>query len=98
MVIHWDNGRIIQSNRGNVNWYDRRWKWPVVDVQATGSGFFFLSLSGIVLYASSVGSGNALWSRTLVGATLLGGLFTLNPFGQTTALWSLIYSVLMLES
>ena len=46
-----------------------------------GSGFIFLSLAGVVLYASSVGSGNPLWSKTLVGATLLGGLFTLNPFG-----------------
>tara|TARA_B100000085_G_scaffold16222_2_gene13991 strand:+ start:303 stop:1850 length:1548 start_codon:yes stop_codon:yes gene_type:complete len=58
---------------------DGNGQWLMYRLQ--GSGFFFLSLSGIVLYASSVGSGNALWSRTLVGATLLGGLFTLNPFG-----------------
>lgn len=45
------------------------------------SGFYFMSTAGIVLYAASVGSGNALWSRTLVGATLLGGLFTLQPWG-----------------
>jgi len=58
---------------------DGNGQWLMYRLQ--GSGFFFLSLSGVVLYASSVGSGNALWSRTLVGATLLGGLFTLNPFG-----------------
>ena len=57
---------------------DGNGQWLMYRLQ--GSGFFFLSLSGVVLYASSVGSGNALWSRTLVGATLLGGLFTLNPF------------------
>ncbi len=54
-------------------------QWLMYRLQS--GGFFFMSTAGIVLYAASVASGNALWSRTLVGATLLGGLFTLQPLG-----------------
>ena len=68
---------IAGISTGAINDGDGQW----LMYRLQGSGFFFLSLAGVVLYASSVASGNALWSRTLVGATLLGGLFTLNPFG-----------------
>jgi len=54
-------------------------QWLMYRLQS--GGFIFLSTAGIVLYATSVASGNALWSRTLVGATLFGGLFTLQPLG-----------------
>ncbi|MDG1534057.1 MAG: hypothetical protein P8Q35_06435 [Candidatus Thalassarchaeaceae archaeon] len=47
-----------------------------------GGGFFFLSTAGVALYATTVVSGNALWSRTLNGAILIGGLFTINTFGD----------------
>ena len=70
---------------------DGNGQWLMYRLQ--GSGFFFLSLSGIVLYASSVGSGITLWSRTLV-ENALGGLFHTEPvWGKTITLWSLIYSV-----
>ncbi len=68
---------IASISTGGINEGDGQW----LMYRLQGSGFFFLSLAGVVLYASSVGSGNPLWSKTLVGATLLGGLFTLNPFG-----------------
>ena len=68
---------IASISTGAINEGDGQW----LMYRLQGSGFFFLSLAGVVLYASSVGSGNPLWSKTLVGATLLGGLFTLNPFG-----------------
>ena len=62
-------------------------------VLSTGSGqwllyhmsantMFFLSIAGVVLYTTSVVSGNPLWSRSLVGATLIGGLVTLSPLGS----------------
>ena len=55
-------------------------QWLMYRIQS--GGFFFLSTAGVVLYATSVASGNALWSRSLVGATLFGGLFTLQPLGS----------------
>ena len=41
-------------------------------------------MAGIALYSSSVASGNPLWSKTLVGVTLIGSIFTINPFGDVT--------------
>ena len=47
-----------------------------------GGAFFFAGVSGVALYASSVVSGNPLWSKTLVGVTLFGSILTINPFGD----------------
>ena len=47
-----------------------------------GGTFFFAGVAGIALYASSIASGNPLWSKTLVGVTLIGSIFTINPFGD----------------
>ena len=49
-----------------------------------GGTFFFAGVAGIALYSSSVASGNPLWSKTLVGVTLIGSIFTINPFGDVT--------------
>ncbi|MBC94957.1 MAG: hypothetical protein CMB14_02970 [Euryarchaeota archaeon] len=48
-----------------------------------GGTFFFCGIAGVSLYASSMGSGNPLWSRTLVGFTLFGALISINPMGST---------------
>ena len=48
-----------------------------------GGTFFFCGIAGISLYASSMGSGNPLWSRTLVGVTLFGAIIAINPMGET---------------
>lgn len=48
-----------------------------------GGTFFFCGVAGISLYASSMGSGNPLWSRTLVGVTLFGAIIAINPMGET---------------
>ena len=48
-----------------------------------GGTFFFCGVAGISLYASSMGSGNPLWSRTLVGVTLFGTIIAINPMGET---------------
>jgi hypothetical protein len=50
----------------------------------SGGTFFFAGVAGIALYSSSVASGNPLWSKTLVGVTLIGSIFTINPFGDVT--------------
>ncbi len=47
-----------------------------------GGTFFFAGVAGVALYASSVASGNALWSKTLVGVTIFGSILTINPFGD----------------
>ena len=47
-----------------------------------GGAFFFAGVAGVALYASSIASGNPLWSKTLVGVTLLGTVLTINPFGD----------------
>ena len=47
-----------------------------------GGTFFFAGVAGVALYASSIASGNPLWSKTLVGVTLIGSIFTINPFGD----------------
>ena len=39
-------------------------------------------VAGVALYASSIASGNPLWSKTLVGVTLFGSILTINPFGD----------------
>ena len=48
-----------------------------------GGTFFFCGIAGVSLYASSMGSGNPLWSRTLVGVTLFGAIIAINPMGET---------------
>ncbi|MDP6871567.1 MAG: hypothetical protein QGI73_04980 [Candidatus Thalassarchaeaceae archaeon] len=48
-----------------------------------GGTFFFCGVAGVSLYASSMGSGNPLWSRTLVGVTLFGAIIAINPMGET---------------
>ncbi|MBK70771.1 MAG: hypothetical protein CMB53_05205 [Euryarchaeota archaeon] len=48
-----------------------------------GGTFLFCGIAGTSLYASSMGSGNPLWSRTLVGFTLFGALIAINPLGST---------------
>ncbi len=48
-----------------------------------GGAFFFAGVTGVALYASSVASGNPLWSKSLVAATLFGSILTINPFGDT---------------
>ncbi|MEC7744335.1 MAG: hypothetical protein VYB86_03425 [Candidatus Thermoplasmatota archaeon] len=48
-----------------------------------GGTFLFCGIAGASLYASSMGSGNPLWSRTLVGFTLFGALIAINPLGST---------------
>lgn len=47
-----------------------------------GGSFFFAGVAGVALYASSIASGNPLWSKTLVGVTLFGSILTINPFGD----------------
>jgi hypothetical protein len=47
-----------------------------------GGAFFFAGVAGVALYASSIASGNPLWSKTLVGVTLFGSVLTINPFGD----------------
>jgi hypothetical protein len=47
-----------------------------------GGTFFFAGVAGVALYSSSIASGNPLWSKTLVGVTLFGSIFTINPFGD----------------
>ncbi len=47
-----------------------------------GGAFFFAGVAGVALYASSIASGNPLWSKTLVGVTLFGTVLTINPFGD----------------
>ena len=47
-----------------------------------GGAFIFAGVAGVALYASSIASGNPLWSKTLVGVTLFGSIFTINPFGD----------------
>ena len=47
-----------------------------------GGAFFFAGVAGVALYASSIASGNPLWSKTLVGVTLFGSILTINPFGD----------------
>ena len=47
-----------------------------------GGAFFFAGVAGVALYASSIASGNPLWSKTLVGVTLFGAVLTINPFGD----------------
>ena len=48
-----------------------------------GGIFFFCGLAGISLYSASVGSGNPLWSKSLVAFTLFGAVITINPMGST---------------
>ncbi|MED5274158.1 MAG: hypothetical protein VX865_04170 [Candidatus Thermoplasmatota archaeon] len=48
-----------------------------------GGTFLFCGIAGVSLYASSMASGNPLWSRTLVGFTLFGALIAINPLGST---------------
>lgn len=50
----------------------------------SGGTFFFAGVAGIALYSSSIASGNPLWSKTLVGVTLIGSIFTINPFGDVS--------------
>ena len=50
-------------------------------VHMIGGTFFFATIAGVVLYTASVATGNALWSRTLVGATLVGSMIAINPLG-----------------
>ena len=57
---------------------DGNGQWLMYDA---GSGFFFLSLSGIVLYASSVGSGNHFEFENSCWYNATSACFTLNPFG-----------------
>ena len=47
-----------------------------------GGAFIFAGVAGVALYASSIASGNPLWSKTLVGVTLFGSIITINPFGD----------------
>jgi hypothetical protein len=47
-----------------------------------GGAFFFAGVTGVALYASSIASGNPLWSKSLVGVTLFGSILTINPFGD----------------
>jgi len=47
-----------------------------------GGAFFFAGVTGVALYASSIASGNPLWSKSLVGVTLFGSMLTINPFGD----------------
>ena len=47
-----------------------------------GGAFVFAGVAGVALYASSIASGNPLWSKTLVGVTLFGSIITINPFGD----------------
>ncbi len=47
-----------------------------------GGAFFFAGVAGVALYASSIASGNPLWSKSLVGVTLFGSILTINPFGD----------------
>ena len=47
-----------------------------------GGAFIFAGVAGVALYASSIASGNPLWSKTLVGVTLFGSIVTINPFGD----------------
>ena len=47
-----------------------------------GGAFVFAGVAGVALYASSIASGNPLWSKTLVGVTLFGSIVTINPFGD----------------
>ena len=49
----------------------------------SGGTFFFCGLAGVSLYSASVGSGNPLWSKSLVAFTLFGALVTINPMGST---------------
>tara|TARA_B100001113_G_scaffold263067_1_gene217960 strand:+ start:683 stop:2350 length:1668 start_codon:yes stop_codon:yes gene_type:complete len=48
----------------------------------SGGTFFFCGLAGVSLYSASVGSGNPLWSKSLVAFTLFGALVTINPMGS----------------
>ena len=48
-----------------------------------GGTFFFCGLAGVSLYSVSVGSGNPLWSKSLVAFTLFGAVITINPMGST---------------
>ena len=48
----------------------------------SGGTFFFCGLAGVSLYSASVGSGNPLWSKSLVAFTLFGALATINPMGS----------------
>jgi hypothetical protein len=47
-----------------------------------GGTYLFAGVAGIALYSSSIASGNPLWSKTLVGVTLIGSIFAINPFGD----------------
>ena len=69
---------IVSIASGAIN--DNIGQW--LSYHIFGGTFFFLGVSGVALYASSISSGNPLWSKTLVGATLFGGIFTINPFGD----------------
>ena len=42
---------------------------------------FFLMVSGALLYGSSRGSGNPLWSRSLAAVTMVGAIISINPAG-----------------
>ncbi|MDP7002061.1 MAG: hypothetical protein QF911_00580 [Candidatus Thalassarchaeaceae archaeon] len=53
-------------------------------VRLISGGFFFMQAAGVALYASSQGTGNPLWSRSLAAVTMLGALLSLNPLGDTT--------------
>ena len=48
-----------------------------------GGTFFFCGVAGVSLYSVSVGSGNPLWSKSLVAFTLFGAVITINPMGST---------------
>ena len=69
---------IVSIASGAIN--DNIGQW--LSYHIFGGTFFFLGVSGVALYASSISSGNPLWSKTLVGATLFGGIFTINPLGD----------------
>ena len=48
-----------------------------------GGTFFFCGIAGASLYSVSVGSGNPLWSKSLVAFTLFGAVIAINPMGST---------------
>jgi hypothetical protein len=48
-----------------------------------GGTFFFCGIAGVSLYSVSVGSGNPLWSKSLVAFTLFGAVIAINPMGST---------------
>ena len=69
---------IVSIASGAVN--DNVGQWMTYHL--FGGTFFFLGVAGVALYSSSIVSGNPLWSKTLVGVTLFGSIFTINPFGD----------------